>query len=45
MLSSLKKKGDFHFIPGLPEALMKAREIGDFMMILMEGLRRMDEGE
>ena len=40
-----EKKGDFHFIPGLPEALMKAREIGDFMMILMEGLRRMDEGE
>lgn len=40
-----QKKGTFHFIPGLPEALMKAREIGDFMMILMEGLRRLDEGE
>ena len=40
-----EKKGTFHFIPGLPDALMKAREIGDFMMILMEGLRRMDEGE
>lgn len=40
-----EKKGTFSFIPGLPEALMKAREIGDFMMILMEGLRRLDEGE
>ncbi len=40
-----EKKGDFHFLPGLPEALMTAREIGDFMMILMEGLRRLDEGE
>ena len=40
-----EKKGTFSFIPGLPDALMKAREIGDFMMILMEGLRRMDEGE
>ncbi len=38
-----EKKGTFYFIPGLPEALMKAREIGDFMMILMEGLRRLDE--
>ena len=40
-----QKQGTFHFIPGLPEALMKTREIGDFMMILMEGLRRLDEGE
>lgn len=40
-----EKKGTFHFIPGLPEALMKTREIGDFMMILMEGLRRLDENE
>ena len=40
-----EKKGTFHFIPGLPDALMKTREIGDFMMILMEGLRRLDEGE
>lgn len=40
-----QKKGSFHFIPGLPEALMKTREIGDFMMILMEGLRRLDENE
>ena len=40
-----EKRGTFHFIPGLPESLMKAREIGDFMMILMEGLRRLDEGD
>ena len=40
-----QKKGTFHFIPGLPDALMKTREIGDFMMILMEGLRRLDEDE
>lgn len=40
-----EKKGTFHFFPGLPESLMKAREIGDFMMILMEGLRRIDESE
>ena len=40
-----QKKGTFHFIPGLPDSLMKTREIGDFMMILMEGLRRLDEDE
>ena len=40
-----EKKGTFSFLPGLPDALMKAREIGDFMMILMEGLRRIDENE
>lgn len=38
-----EKKGSFYFLPGLPDALMQAREIGDFMMILMEGLRRLDE--
>jgi hypothetical protein len=38
-----EKSGSFYFLPGLPEALMQAREIGDFMMILMEGLRRLDE--
>ncbi len=38
-----EKKGMFKFVPGLPQPLMKAREIGDFMMILMEGLRRLDE--
>jgi hypothetical protein len=40
-----EKRGTFHFISGLPDTLMKARELGDFMMILMEGLRRLDESE
>jgi hypothetical protein len=40
-----EKSGHFRFIPGLPAPLLKAREIGDFMMILMEGLRRLDEEE
>jgi hypothetical protein len=40
-----EKKGIFSFLPGLPDSLMKAREIGDFMMILMDGLRRLDENE
>jgi hypothetical protein len=40
-----QKNGRFRFIPGLPEPLLKAREIGDFMMILMEGLKRLDEDE
>ncbi len=40
-----EQKGQFRFMPGLPESLMKAREIGDFMMILMEGLKRLDEDE
>ena len=38
-----ERKGYFRFVPGLPESMMKSREIGDFMMILMEGLKRMDE--
>ncbi len=37
--------GHFRFLSGLPAPLMKAREIGDFMMILMEGLKRLDEEE
>jgi len=40
-----EREGNFRFIPGLPESLMQVREIGDFMMILMEGLKRMDEDE
>jgi hypothetical protein len=40
-----ERKGYFRFVPGLPASMMKSREIGDFMMILMEGLRRMDEGD
>lgn len=38
-----EKKGYFRFLPGLPAPLLQAREIGDFMMILMEGLKRIDE--
>ena len=40
-----EKRGHFRFLPGLPSPLMNAREIGDFMMILMEGLKRLDEDE
>lgn len=40
-----EKRGHFRFIPGLSAPMMKAREIGDFMMILMEGVRRQDEDE
>jgi len=40
-----QRKGYFRFIPGLPESMKKSSEIGDFMMILMEGLKRMDEEE
>ncbi|PID71960.1 MAG: hypothetical protein CSB34_04750 [Desulfobulbus propionicus] len=40
-----EREGNFRFIPGLPESLMQTREIGDFMMILMEGLKRLDEDE
>ena len=38
-----ERQGYFRFMPGLPAPLLKAREIGDFMMILMEGLKRLDE--
>lgn len=41
----LERKGYFRFLPGLPKSMMKSREIGDFMMILMEGIKRLDEGE
>jgi len=38
-----RRSGHFRFVPGLPDPQMKARELGDFMMILMEGLKRLDE--
>lgn len=38
-----EKEGYFRFLPGLSESQARSREIGDFMMILMEGLRRLDE--
>jgi hypothetical protein len=38
-------EGMFHFVNGIPQALLEVDEIGDFMMLLMEGVKRMDEGE
>ncbi len=40
-----EREGDFHYVPGLSPALMDARELGDFMLILMEGCRHLDEAE
>ncbi len=39
------KRGRFKFIPGLSPEEMKAEEVGDFMHLLMEGLRRIDEDD
>jgi len=38
-----EREGGFHYVPGLSPALMDAQELGDFMMILMEGCRHLDE--
>jgi hypothetical protein len=38
-----EKKGRFKFIQGLSPEEMKAPDIGDFMWLLMEGIRRIDE--
>lgn len=38
-----EKAGRFHFVPGLAEKEMAMPELGMFMELLMEGLRRMDE--
>ncbi len=40
-----EKQGHFHFLPGLPPSLNKAKEVGDFMKILMSGLKKLDEKE
>jgi len=37
------KSGRFSFVSGIPPALMVVEDIGDFMMILMEGIKRLDE--
>ncbi len=37
------QEGLFRFIPGLVPEDMKAPELGDFMGLLMEGVRRLDE--
>ncbi len=38
-----ERKGRFKFIQGLSAEEIKAPEIGDFMWLLMEGVRRIDE--
>ena len=38
-----EKKGFYRFTSGLTPKEMKAAEIGDFMMLLMEGVKRVDE--
>ncbi len=38
-----EKQGRFKFIPGLGKEDMKRPELGEFMSLLMEGTRRMDE--
>ncbi len=40
-----EKKGRFKFTQGLPAGDGKAPELGDFMWLLMEGIRRVDEAE
>ena len=40
-----EKDGRFKFTPGLSPQKMKAPVMGDFMWLLMEGVRRIDEGE
>ncbi|RUM42662.1 MAG: hypothetical protein DSY80_06810 [Desulfocapsa sp.] len=39
-----EKEGRYTFTTGLSPEEMKAAEIGDFMMLLMEGIKRVDEG-
>ncbi len=39
------KEGRFKFIPGLSPEEMEAPELGDFMHLLMEGLRKIDEDD
>ncbi len=39
-----ENKGLYRFTTGLSPREMKAAEIGDFMMLLMEGVKRVDEG-
>jgi CRP/FNR family transcriptional regulator, cyclic AMP receptor protein len=38
-----EKQGRFQFVPGLSESAMAMPELGMFMEILMEGLRKLDE--
>ncbi|MDJ0622880.1 MAG: DUF4388 domain-containing protein [Desulfocapsaceae bacterium] len=38
-----EREGVYNFTAGLPEKEMQASAIGDFMMLLMEGVKRFDE--
>ena len=38
-----EKLGRFYFVNGIPQSLLEVDDIGDFMMLLMEGIKRMDE--
>ena len=38
-----ENEGHFRFIPGLPAALMRTKEIEDFMALLLRGIKRLDE--
>ncbi len=38
-----EKSGRFKFMPGLPEEDMNSEPLGDFMWLLMEGVRKVDE--
>ncbi len=40
-----EKQGRFKFIPGLPKEEKNLDELGDFMWLLMEGMRKIDEEE
>ncbi|MGD9223183.1 MAG: cyclic nucleotide-binding domain-containing protein [Desulfobacteraceae bacterium] len=40
-----EKEGRFHFVPGLENKEMRLPELGMFMELLMEGLRKLDEVE
>ena len=39
-----EKEGRFQFVPGLPQDQIALPEMGMFMELLMEGLRKLDEG-
>jgi hypothetical protein len=38
-----EKQGRFSFVNGIPPSLQEVNDIGDFMMILMDGIKQMDE--
>jgi len=40
-----EKRGDFKFKPGLQPKDMELPKIGEFMFLLMEGMRRMDDAD